>query len=342
MTSPNESGERVPSDSLMQKDIDQLLQASPAAVAVRAAPPPEVTAYDFLRPPRISRERRVQLDAIFARFALATQSMFSSRLRVAMDVSCTIEQATFSEYVLQLRHPCAAFVLSLGGSRGQGAIDLTTDLAFYLVDRAFGGPGEVTPIPRGLTALERTVAEGFVEKLLALLQDAWQEHIAFELAIAGFETIPDMLQVADLEDNVLVANVEVRAGEFRAQMSICIPLQCLESFLVEKGSSRARALHLGSPAQQQAVERAVRDARVDVAVRFPLLRLSAREVAGLRPGNVIQTAQPIDGPIELHINGVRRFVGQLGQYRRMLGLRVTEPVTPARERAARGSRGKVK
>ena len=36
------------------------------------------------------------------------------------------------------------------------------------------------------------------------------------------------------EDNVLVANLEVRAGQFGALMALCVPLTALEEFLGEK------------------------------------------------------------------------------------------------------------
>ncbi len=300
--------------------------AGPRAGRSRAV---EVIAYNFLRPPRISKDRRVQLESIFARFALSMQSMLSTRLRTPMDVTYSMEQATFSEYVLSVANPCAAFVFSLGGPKGgQGVLDLSVDLAFYIVDRVFGGPGEVTPMQRGLTPLEQTVSRGVVDKLLVVFKEAWTEQIAFEPEVEGFESTPEMLQIVALEDNVLVVNLEVRAGQFAALVALCIPLLALESFLGEKGGA-GRGLtgrQDSTPAQRARVETAVRGSQVAVVARFPMINLAAREVAGLKIGQIIQTTQPIDGPIEVHINGSRRFIGQLGQYRRMLGLRITDPV----------------
>lgn len=328
-------------DALTQKDIDQLLKgAAPAAPAKPRAAPVEVVAYNFLRPPRISKERRIQLNSIFGRFALSMQSMMSSRLRTPMDVSCTIEQATFSEYILSIANPCAVFVYDLGVGEGiHGAIDLSTDLAFYMVDRAFGGPGDISVIDRGLTPLEQTVARGFAEKLLALFREAWQEHVPFAPVITGFESTPDMLQIAALEDNVLVANIEVRSGQSSSIVAMCIPLLALEKFLGDKASGRMPGRFAQVPGQRAVIEHTVRSAQVDLVARFPALRLSAREVAGLKVGQLIQTSLPIDGAIELHINGARRYLGHLGQYRRMLGLRVAENAPPML--TSRATRGRV-
>ncbi len=305
----------------------------------------EVLPYNFLRPPRISKDRRVQLESIFARIALSMQSMLSTRLRTPLDVTCSIEQATFSEYVLSVANPCAAFVFSLGGPKGgQGVLDLSVDLAFFVVDRVFGGPGEVIPMQRGLTPLERTVSRGVVDKVLGVFKEAWTEQIAFEPEVVGFESTPEMLQIAALEDNVLVAHLEVRAGQFAALVALCIPLLALESFLSDKGiAGRGPGNRQDvSSAQRASVETVVLGSQVDVIARFPMLQLAAREVAGLRVGQIIQTTQPIDGPVELHVNGSRRFLGQLGQHRRMLGLRITDSVEVRSGSASRRpTRGRI-
>ena len=89
------------------------------------------------------------------------------------------------------------------------------------------------------------------------------------------------------------------------------------------------------------VETAIRGAHVDLSVRFPQLKLSAREVASLKTGQIIQTTQPVDGPFELLINGKRRFAGVIGQYRRMLGLKLVHPISSAAGAASRPSRGRI-
>ena len=141
-----------------------------------------------------------------------------------------------------------------------------------------------------------------------------------------------------------MVKLEVRAGDFSAVIAMCIPLLALEAFLGDKGgASRGSANRPEvTPVQRATVETAVRGSQVAVAARFPMLRLAAREVAGLKVGQIIQTTQPIDGPVELHVNGTRRFVGQLGQYRRMLGLRLTGTVEARGGSASpRPSRGRI-
>ena len=51
-------------ETLSQKDIDAILHAGGRVTA--GAPPLEIRPYDFVRPPRVSRDRRAALEAIRA------------------------------------------------------------------------------------------------------------------------------------------------------------------------------------------------------------------------------------------------------------------------------------
>ncbi len=318
-------------DALTQKDIDSLLLG--ASPVTPRKPQAEVIPYNFLRPPRISKERRVSLEAIYSRFTLSLQSLFSSRLRMPTDLACNVEQATFAEFTLSIANPCAAFVFDVGGSSGvKGVIDFSTEVAFFMVDRLFGGPGESTSLQRPLTMLERTVMRGIADRTLALLREAWQDHLPLEASVVGFESTPDMLQIANHEDNVLVANIEVRAGPFNGLMTVCLPLLALDAFLGDKTAAAGRLASkqlTPSETTRNIVEQTIRGAQVDVIARFPIFRLAAHEVAAMSVGQIIRTAQLVEGPVEVHVNGRCRFEGVLGQLRRNIGVRITQPVAAA-------------
>ncbi len=332
-------------DVFSQKDIDSLLKgASPVAAPEPAV---EVIPYNFLRPPRIAKDRQALLNGIYQRIGVSLQSLFSSRLRTAVDVTlASVEQATFAEFIFSLATPCAAYIYDLGDKiGGQGVLDLGTEFSYFLVDRLFGGPGEAHELKRPLTVLERTVVRGMSDKVMAIVQDAWADHLAFDPAYAGFESSPDALQVANREDNVLVSNIEVRTGPFSGLITMCVPLLALEGFLQEKPTRHFHSVK-SSQAERDAarntIEEALRASKLEVRARFPLFYLRAREVSRLEVGQVIHTGHPSDVPVELHVRGQRRFLGALGQSRQYVGLRVTQPLPSHRhEGAPRASRGRL-
>ena len=329
-------------DALNQKDIDALLKG-----AMPAAPPTaqvEVVPYNFLRPPRISRDRRATIEGIYGRFAVALQALLSSRLRLPMDVVVgSVEQATFGEFLLSMGNPCAAFVFDLGdGHNSQGVMDFSAELSLYLVDRMFGGPGEVRPADRPLTQLERLLVKQFADRALGFLGEVWQDFLPFSPVQTGFESVPDALQIANKEDNVLVANIDVRGGQFAGLMTVCVPLHALELFLQEKPAAvrqTAKVNPVEQAQQRMNLESSLRVAALPVTARFPVFSLRAGDVAKLAVGQVIHTSFPLDVPLEVHVNGRRRFLGVPGQLRRGMGVRITN-VLPSgqaepKERAAR-------
>ncbi|MEO8633734.1 MAG: FliM/FliN family flagellar motor switch protein [Gemmatimonadales bacterium] len=332
-------------DVFSQADIDSLLKGSTSGGMVPGAV--EVIPYNFLRPPRIAKDRQALLNGIYQRIAVSLQSMLSSRLRTAIDVTLSsVEQATFAEFIFSLATPSAAYIYQLGDRvGGQGVLDLGSDFSYYLIDRLFGGPGEAQDMKRALTQLERGVVRSVADKTWGVVAEAWADHLTFTPVYNGFESSPDALQVANREDNVLVANIEVRAGGFSGLMTMCIPLLALEAFLQEKPTRHSHTVRASASereATRQILEQALRGARLDLRARFPLFHLKAREVGNLEVGQVIHTGHPSDVPVELLVRGQRRLLGTLGQSRRYVGLRVTHFLNSQRsEGLPRIVRGRV-
>ena len=313
-------------DQLSQKDVDTILKTGASAAAPERLHHVDAVPYNFRRPPLIHRDRQATLEAVYGRFALSLQALLSSRLRTPCDVVVSsVEQATFAEFTFSLANPCAAFVFDLGeGDHGSGVIDLGTDLAYYLVDRLFGGPGESTDIQRPTTPLERLVVKGVTEKMLTLLSETWADYLSIQPKEILFESTPEAMQAVNRDDNVLVTNLEVRAGGFFGWVSLCIPLLALEDFLQEKSTRAIYAVKQQTDHHEsQANEAVLRAATLPLAVRLPPFTLRAREVSALGPGSTIHTSHPLNDPVEGLVSGQRRFLGSVGQVRRHIGLQIT-------------------
>ncbi len=307
---------------------------------------PEVVAFDFRHPPRIARDRRANLDNIFGQFANTLQPYLSSRLRGPADVVLSsVEQATFGEYVFSLTAPCAAITFDLvKGGQYTAILDFGTDLAFFMLDRLFGGPGESPSLKRPMTRLEQTVIKGVADRALQMFEQAWRDEHPFDVQYVGFEATPDALNIASRDEPVLVATFEVRSGRFAGAISICIPLPALENYLQERPSQSARQNVVPDAEQiinRRSLEGILRGANMDVRARFPLFGLRAGSVADLAVGQVIHTGHHLEVPIELVVSGRRRFLGVMGQTRRNIGVRVTTVVESQQNSSTKSPRGKV-
>lgn len=326
-------------ETLSQKDIDALLRGPVGEAGPSSS---EVVPYNFVRPSRVSKERQTTLEAVFARFAAAVQALLTSRLRTPMDVTVSgVEQMMFSEFMLSLPSPCSTFVFRANDRAGShGVIDLGAELGFLIVDRLFGGYGDAQVPRRAHTTLEQAVIRGIAERTLGLLREAWQDQVPMHPELSHFESNPAMLQFAAREDNVLVANLNVRADAFAGFVTVCLPMAVFETFLQEQVARTGAPTETGT--HRPALEAVLHQARVTVRVRLPLFRLSARTVAALEPGQTIQTGHPVDVPIEVHVNGRLHHLGVLGQLRHYIGVRLVQPASaPPAERPVTAREGRV-
>jgi flagellar motor switch protein FliM len=329
-------------DALSQLDIDRLLgggrgpaPAGPAAAGPSVDPDHDAQPYDFRRPHRVSKERLRTLEAMYERLVKSLEAWLVSRVRGQVELRLqSVEQFAFAEFAMGLPSPCASYVLNVNGpaSGAQGAIDVGYEFAYFLVDRLFGGSGQTSVPGRTLSPVERLAVRTVAERAAQLLEEIWGDHVALELVVTGFESSPEILQVANREDPVLVANVEVAAGGASSLLLICLPFSVLEKFF-QGGPARrvggTPAASAEADAQRARAEEALRATPLAVSARLPAFPLSLRDLSALAPGQVLDTGIARDAELTVLVAGRARFTGSAGRIGRRLAVRLHDAVTGA-------------
>lgn len=326
------------SETLSQNEIDALLGGGVHAAPEAVAPEPRVPSsgaqiYDFRRPHRISKEKLRTLEAMYERFAKSLEGWLLGRVRGGVQLSLqSVEQFSFNEFTLSLPTPCASYTFELEGTGGeQGVLDFGHEFAYLLVDRLFGGSGAPAIPDRALTPIERMAVRLAAERVLALVQEIWQDYIELTPVLTGFESIPEILRIANRDDPVLVANIDVTTAETRSLLLISLPFSVLERFFA--GGQERRSTQLGTPQEQaehrELAEHSLLGTRVPVAVRLPAFHFSVRELLGLTAGSVIATGVSRGEPLEIHLGTQRRFRGSPGRVGGALAVRITDGLAPA-------------
>jgi flagellar motor switch protein FliM len=320
------------SETLSQNEIDALLGGSGASEpAVVQAPTPTATEaqlYDFRRPNRISKDKLRGLTAMYERLAKSLEGWLLGRVRGSIRLTLqSIEHYSFGEFILSLPTPCASFTFDIGESGGQqGVIDFGGELAFFLVDRLFGGSGEAKPLPRALTPMERLAVRGVAERSMNQLVEVWSDHVELQCALNGFESVPDILRAANREDPVLVANIEVTAAGTSSLLLICLPLSALERFFA--GATERRPTFVGSSRDQAATreitESSLRATKVSLAARLPEFRLSLGELRSLTTGSVLATGIPRNSLLNVFVGAQQRFQATPGRVGSSLAVRLLD------------------
>jgi flagellar motor switch protein FliM len=330
------------SDVLSQYDIDRLLGGAGAALPTAAPSVPgvkpsqeetEIQAYDFRRPHRVSKERLRTLEAMYERMVKSLEGWLISRVRGQIEMRLqSVEQFSFGEFTLSLPTPCASYIFDIAQTGGaQGVIDIGHEFAYFIIDRLFGGGGQATIPNRTLSPVERLAVRLLAERAVQLVSEIWQDHVPLELEIAGFESAPEILQIANREDPVLVANVEVTAGHTSSLLLICLPFAVLEKFF-QGGGQRRVGQAAGTEREREEArmrtETALRNTSVTVSARLPQFEMPLRELAALAPGHVLSTGIPRDAELSVLVGGRERFQGAPGRVGRRLAVRLLDSIAP--------------
>ncbi len=327
------------SEQLSQTDIDRLMLGTPPEQPViQHRGTPDVQVYDFRRPHRVSRDRLRTLEAMYGRLVKSLEGWLMGRVRGVVDLHLvSVEQISFGEYVLSLPASCNSFILDIKDQGGddavgeQAVVDIGRELAFFLVDRLFGGGSDSTILDRALTPIERLAVRVVAERIMSLVHEIWEDHIELDLNLTGFESIPEIIQAAAREAPVLVTNIDASFAGTSSLISVCLPLSVLEKFFVQGTSSKAMQ-HVARrelPGQRVVTENALRRTRIEVAARLPEFRLSMRDIAGLTAGSMLSTGIPVDTNVQLLVGDQPRFTSAPGRVGRKLAVRVLDTLSAA-------------
>ncbi len=323
------------SESLSQNEIDALLGSAGAPAATRGSSTAtalrhastETQVYDFKRPHRISKEKLRSLEAIYERFAKSLESWLLGRVRGGIQLQLqSVEHFSFGEFTLSLPTPCASYTFEIENSGGQhGVIDFGHEFAYFLVDRLFGGSGEPAVPSRSLTPIERMAVRMIADRVLNVLVEVWQDYIGLEMQLVGFESIPEILRVASREDPVLVANIEVTAGETRSLLLVCLPFGVLEKFFAGGSEEREEdANDTRSHENRMVVEHSLRGTRTFVSARLPVFQIPMRDLFALAPGGVLPTGISRTAPLDVFVGSQRRFLASPGRLGSNLAIKITD------------------
>jgi flagellar motor switch protein FliM len=319
---------------LSQEEIDALLGSAreierEATREPAEAAASEATLYNFRRPDRVSKEQIRSLHFLHDRFARNVATSLSAYLRSATDVSVvSVEQFTYSEFLMSLPDPTAFYALSLPPIDGLGALELNPSIAFAMIDRMLGGTGRPPSLSRALTEIEQNVVDSVVKLILENLTEAWAPIINVHFRIHGRETRPQMLQVAAPNEVFILLVFDIKIAETRGMLNLCVPAAV--------GASFAQGWH-GTHRDPTSLERRrlfENLGRVPIKISASIgTMLEARELVALKPGDCLSLGRSVREPIEVYAGSVVKYKGRPVRSNRFTGVEVARCLGPMREDA---------
>jgi len=314
---------------LSQDEIDALLSASTVApapkldpVAEAATPVGSVIRYNFRRPDRVSKEQIHSLHFLHDRFARNVATSLSAYLRAITELSVvSVEQFSYSEFLMSLTDPTAFYALAIPPFDELAALEINPTVAFAMVDRMLGGTGNAITLKRALTEIEQHVIDSVVKLLLDGLTETWRPIVDLAFGIRGRETRPQMLQVAAPNEIVIMIVFDVKIGESRGMINLCIPASIVETTGAHFVQAWHRQRREPTPTERAWLHENLARVPADTTASLQTT-LTARDILSLEPGDVLSLGMPIYKPIDLCVGGTMKFKGRLAAEAGRGGVRV--------------------
>lgn len=293
---------------------------------------PEINAYDFKRPKRVSKDQTRALAAIHSDFARNLAATLSGFLRTLVDVRVvSVEQVMYSEFVQSLPTPTCFIILQAPPLEGQMFLEISPLIVFPMVDRLLGGSSQDTFIPqRPLTTIEWRLMNRIIDRAEDHLSEAWSNLIDARFEVLETESNPHLINVVAPTEVVVFITFEVKMSMCAGTMSLCIPFNVIESVLGKLATQSWLGYRPKSASEPQVrrLTRNLNKAAVRLSAYLGQATITVSELRNLQPGDLIMLNRRADADLILQIEGQNKFAGSPGQLRGRRALRLARVAEP--------------
>lgn len=315
-------------DALSREEIDALLRGmadGDVAIDAESGPRGEATPVSLVADRDENPGRRFPaLALVHERFVRelgkVLLQMFEANLSVERKDTFALDFLTVKNRILP---GTVAALFSLAPFSGEVLLLLPPALGFELVDRLFGGPGRIPPDvgERELSPISLRTIEGVVTRFMEAFAAGFAPLVEVQSSFLRSETNAMLLEIAGATESVVGFETEVDLGSGQQRLTIVLPQSVLESARsrVSEGKSlipRVDRSWLG------ALRGAVEQTEVVLSADLGHLEMTAREVLGLRAGDVLHLSTRGEDALPIRVEGTPLMSGVAGVSRGRNAIRI--------------------
>lgn len=270
--------------------------------------------YDFRRPDKFAKDQLRTLQMLHETFARLYAGSLSGYLRIPVHVDLiSVEQIPYDEYMRSLTSSIIN-VFSMAPLNGQAILEVEFNVILSMIDRLMGGPGSMVKATSVLTDIERALTESIIDRALREFFVAWEGIAQFTARREIMETQSQFVQIVPPNDVVVSILFEIKVGDLRGAMSICIPYQLLKpvtpklsaqrwfSNSVKKNSGKYSALLAGRLSKTS----------ITCSVRLGGASLAVDDVLNLKVGDIVTLNRAQNEEVEIMFGNSVKFLGKPG------------------------------
>lgn len=317
---------------LSQQEIDQLLNniKTGGEQTHASGQEKEAVPYDFRLPNRISKNQLRTLRNIHENFAESLSSWMMTKLQSIININViSVDQIYYSEYVLSVSNPACLFLFDVKGSDIKAILEISTELAFTLIDRLLGGNGKTSKQAKVVTPIEQKVLMVYVERVMQELKKAWQIIGQYDFNLERFESDIDFAQITSQSESVLIISFEIFIGEQAYLMNVCFATFAFDTILSKLNSqnfSTIRPVKYAGTTAKNILVNHLRNTDLGVRAEFGKAVITMKDLMQLKNGDVILMNKKIGDEITVSVEDKLLFTGQPGTVNGHKGVKITSRI----------------
>jgi flagellar motor switch protein FliM len=310
---------------LSQQEIDAVFQNIQGRQAERSGAK-RAALFDFRRPDRIAKSQLRAIHQLHDNFVRNLVSSLSAYLRSYLIVNLvSVEQLSYSEFLECLPSPTCIASLSLKPYDGNAVLELNSSLIFPILEILLGGDGKLQfSSQREITEIEQVLLDSLFRLILRDLREAWKFVTTIDFAIETIETEPQFLQILAPTEAVVAVAIEIRIGDSIGMMNIAMPsiiIKMMRQKFDQQWSLRKSA---STNEEQSRVLDLIRQANLSSEVVLSGPKLLLKDLMNLEEGDILSFEFPTSRPLDLLLNGERKYRGEMVNTGRRAAFRVAE------------------
>jgi flagellar motor switch protein FliM len=319
---------------MSQSEVEQLLASvggsEPLEAGLGAEPPSGrglVSRPDFPQLTSFSPSEMQNLRMRCESFVRSMAAHLSLHLRLECALQMTkLETVRFQPFVDALGHPTFLTLFRIEPLESVCLLDIPTRLALAIVDREMGGPAVCEEEIRNLTQMEAKLAAKVVHVILAEWCNTWADALSMRPLILRHESSARFLSLSSPEALLLSLGLEVHVAQTVETVHIAFPPSSLEPLIAKLNSDlqndqKPRSAQPGAGLRWKP---ALNDVPIQVSARWRGIQISARQLAALKTGDLLPLRQGATNQVELALESIPKFTGQLGTAGPRLAVKIVE------------------
>lgn len=307
-----------------------------SSAASRFAPPPKSAAsgaepqpYDFRQSAFISAAelRRLRLQHEDFVRSLAAQLSIHLRLDFSLQLN-RLQTLPFRQFTSGLANPTHLSLFKIEPLRGIGVLEFQPRLALAVADRLLGGPGIPLNPDRELSEIEVALLDQVVELILREWCDQWARFAELTPALIGHETAGAYLHTSPDDAVICLVSLEGRIADNAGAVQLAFPFTTLEGLIRHLRQAVEAETHEAArrPTAEFKWNPLFDDVPLALTAELSSVELSARQVARLQVGDVLELDPACAQHVRLCLGSVPKFQGRLGTLGNKWAVELTGPV----------------